>query len=858
LEAICPSQSAIARTVFGGCCLQRIYSRGQLSSGAEPRCATSSPTNWHQPYKASCFSSLRGKRSVDPSPQSCLCPGAILSHCPLKPFTAKTRTLRYRNGPSTAGFLPESAASALESIPALSVQSLTSHCHSLPSGKCYICSDTRDTQLARKPVALPFNSMASTSPDEIIRSASNTLNLSHGELQNSDILPDFLTVAGPPHLSLAQNGGAAHIMHALPPLFPTKSEAATLMPASMHVPLTNPALPTDVSLPDMLNPSTPVRAPPPGFLSEFPPSGDPLVMQGLLNNHIPIASSSTASSSQHPPSLLPSPLNLTTFKTPSSLASAFDTMSVRHNAPQSFFSNGPSGSGSGQALSSNSSSLSPESHLSVFGGPVGVDMVPGDGVAADSTLPHHVVVAQMFSKYVLPNLDERRSHASPRMNKISRSVLESCTKGAPNEAIPKITELINQLKLTGSLVLEQPTPPLDQVPLSPVKASSASPPLLLPVAASSGTLPSAPGPSLIPISHQSPITDLNATLEVAGSRKRCASSVPTADDRMNKAMKMEPDDGLVVDMSQIAPPEVLPLPPVDIFSAVPIPPSGMVGVQSTSTFPFGSPGAPSRPPTRPPSPATLAALQSFSMNTVQPLPSNPVNPFSHLVSVSAPATQAKFEPVPAPPIAGAVPFPANPGSRSSWSEVPSAPPQRQLQHSYSAGQLPIHQGLGIPPAASVPFPPPANMYGSPSTSPKAGPLICAPLGRVSRSGSFSTNPFAFGFSDPPMENYDFQPQAHPSGNAMAENDKDRGRSDDSDDEEYDDDCISMDRRRARTQSRPTTGHGSSPEGGTHSSSTHANDIPQEYRADVDRIFFQYLNMICSNRTYSRRHSSSPC
>ena len=39
------------------------------------------------------------------------------------------------------------------------------------------------------------------------------------------------------------------------------------------------------------------------------------------------------------------------------------------------------------------------------------------------------------------------------------------------------------------------------------------------------------------------------------------------------------------------------------------------------------------------------------------------------------------------------------------------------------------------------------------------------------------------------------------------------------------------------------------EGG--STSGHGNEVPQEYRADVERIFFEFLNMICSNRTYAR-------
>lgn len=40
----------------------------------------------------------------------------------------------------------------------------------------------------------------------------------------------------------------------------------------------------------------------------------------------------------------------------------------------------------------------------------------------------------------------------------------------------------------------------------------------------------------------------------------------------------------------------------------------------------------------------------------------------------------------------------------------------------------------------------------------------------------------------------------------------------------------------------------SADGGS-SSSGHANEVPQEYRAEVERIFFEFLNSICSNRTF---------
>ena len=40
--------------------------------------------------------------------------------------------------------------------------------------------------------------------------------------------------------------------------------------------------------------------------------------------------------------------------------------------------------------------------------------------------------------------------------------------------------------------------------------------------------------------------------------------------------------------------------------------------------------------------------------------------------------------------------------------------------------------------------------------------------------------------------------------------------------------------------------GSRPKNGRRTSTTDANEIPAEYKADVDRIFFDFLSSICSN------------
>jgi hypothetical protein len=43
------------------------------------------------------------------------------------------------------------------------------------------------------------------------------------------------------------------------------------------------------------------------------------------------------------------------------------------------------------------------------------------------------------------------------------------------------------------------------------------------------------------------------------------------------------------------------------------------------------------------------------------------------------------------------------------------------------------------------------------------------------------------------------------------------------------------------------GSGSRPKASRRASTADANEIPQEFRSDVDRIFFEFLSNVCSNR-----------
>src|ERR1700732_5374247 len=109
------------------------------------------------------------------------------------------------------------------------------------------------------------------------------------------------------------------------------------------------------------------------------------------------------------------------------------------------------------------------------------------------------------------------------MGKISRSALESCTKGDPSEAIPKITQLMNLMMLTGTLVLDNPapapserSPPRDDPPLSPTGIRNTSPPA--PPVNSAEPVPTSAPPFLT-------ASDVGNLLDLHSSRKRCASSM---------------------------------------------------------------------------------------------------------------------------------------------------------------------------------------------------------------------------------------------------------------------------------------------------------------------------------------------
>jgi hypothetical protein len=455
---------------------------------------------------------------------------------------------------------------------------------------------------------------------------------------------------------------------------------------------------------------------------------------------------------------------------------------------------------------------------------------------------------------------------------------EACAVGHNSEAGLKIEKLMQLLSLATNLVAA--TPSLDHSVAGGLpdgspnngystagsnSSSRVSPPIALPPGL---VLPFQSDPSLARVSSVGSMKVDTADLGNHESRKRCASSVPIGDDRANKAPKREPLDD-IIPLAQHTPPSANHTPPLlqsgNIFQSQQQQQHTAASVVDPRTVTvFSSSNILSQPPSRPPSPSKL--IEGFSLVQQQP---------SQFSSPSKTPPQSDFDSNSSTPTATVSSFSTGLSNRASWSDgPPSMLPQRQHPHSRSSSSLVDLHGLGIP-SYNPPTFGPSAMQPSQHSGVNTGGSISPPLGRVSRTGSVSNgfvSPFAFGFSDvtaaaavaaagvtplgrpppsvaPPttVEAYDYS-KSRPSTATIARRNSDT-EEDYYDDSSDDEDGSSPSSRGYR--SRPSTSHGGS--SGQHSgadtngSSHHRDDVPQEYREEVDRVFFEFMNKICSNR-----------
>lgn len=382
----------------------------------------------------------------------------------------------------------------------------------------------------------------------------------------------------------------------------------------------------------------------------------------------------------------------------------------------------------------------------------------------------------------------------------------------------RIVELRKTISLVSELIAAtrlDDSPPLHRPGSSTATSATISPALL------NGGL-QYPSPPRAPQSESSPphLTDANA-MDVHGldsidlSRKRCASAVTATDgDRVVKAMKREPQ-------------------PVKIPSP---PPAGL----ASSILPEAKPSPP----------------RMFPFNPGDGVPS-----FGHSASVSPPSAIHGTNIVDLTDTASESDFgstsPTFPGT--SW---PGRPHSLQHRHTLSGGAVlngmggMHHHSMGMPGSSNVPLPfTAAGSFGH-------APISLHPqLQRQTRSMSHNAggpSPFAFGVPDSGSSSgsarHSFQDITRPSTSGGRETRHSSQEAVESDSE--DDHSPSMSQSASRDQSRsrpragqssrPSTSHGLSVDGSL-GNLNHGNEVPQEYRGEVDRIFFEFLNRICSDR-----------
>ncbi|KAJ3510287.1 hypothetical protein NLJ89_g4764 [Agrocybe chaxingu] len=323
----------------------------------------------------------------------------------------------------------------------------------------------------------------------------------------------------------------------------------------------------------------------------------------------------------------------------------------------------------------------------------------------------------------------------------------------------------------------------------------------------------------------------------------------------SKALKREPQEDAPLSLSINEAPLISAAAPA--FAAA-VPPASVGFPLMQSSY-----GSQSRPPSRPPSPpATFSARNSFSSMKPQTSASTT---FSFPAPTSAPHLPGTLPLTGTPIQAGFPPLP-----HSSWSD-PVIPSSSRHHHSLSAGSItaPI---VGTSAAAAAAAVPPAvlpNALPQPLTVPSNAVVstISPPIGRMSRSGSISgtnfKNPYAsLAYPDSTGVWHTTKAAATPTraagqsnwyfGSDSSHSSKKRSsaiqggsapptaHNSPSDDEDDDEESDSDESVVGKTTTHQPSGDRQS------TSSSAAAEMPPEYRADVDRIFFMFLNKLCSN------------
>ncbi|KAH9958285.1 hypothetical protein BC827DRAFT_1344972 [Russula dissimulans] len=523
---------------------------------------------------------------------------------------------------------------------------------------------------------------------------------------------------------------------------------------------------------------------------------------------------------------------------PSSIASAMDSMGLTGRS-RSGSAASPGrfvGGGSDLAFPSVTSASNHGSGYRLPPSEYDVSPPTEEDVGSDLAAPHMMVVDDVL-KTIMQTANQAR---------VDCSAGQTAHAGVKIDQLKKAITLVSEL-IAATRLADGPSPPSDKRSPPLVSGARASPPNL----SRSGAGPAFSG------------SDFSSQDSVGShdheSRKRCASSM-NEDDRAVKAMKMEPID----DFSQ----------PLSSFPYTP--PAIAPGIVNSHQVAF-----PSNPPSSPPSRPASSAGQPLHSQLNLYSRSLPSSAFPSSLNVAANGRAlSDFT----PPTSAAHPTISN--HVTSFNH----PPEQWLEHSgpFAPSHRPSMSGSRLngdiemkniiignspafaSPAAGFPSLPAAAPHSTPPAT-TVSPSLLQSVSRTSRSNSLSNpppgDPFAFGV---PVSESTIDERAEYHVNASR---PDTGfsrshspvSSPDDDDDDHDSDAgsPSHSRYRARNGSvgeafsrsgprRPLVNRTSmdnfSASVGTNGSATssHSNEVPQEYRTEVDRIFFEFLNKICSN------------
>ncbi|KAI0321664.1 hypothetical protein OF83DRAFT_1168298 [Amylostereum chailletii] len=629
--------------------------------------------------------------------------------------------------------------------------------------------------------------------------------------------------------------------------------------------------PMDIGPVDSMPPPAPLDGTPsPGVLSAFQHTGH----DGYLGDSISDISARTHSSpggasassyASNPSSPAIPGVNPGYSIQPTSIASALDNIGLPDARSRSASSASPGHLGPGVDLvTPSTNSGPPTSQSSGFHFPPsdfdGTSNNGGDGSFEIPGGPHLMVVGDMLKKYAFFHISRRLILIPFSIMHTANSARQACSLGHSATAGVKIDELKKTIALVSELIaatrlVDGPSPPSDTV--SPVRAS---PPRLSRHGQGSHFQQMVQQKGQPNLDSQALDSGTSGSPGDTESRKRCASNI--GEDRVLKALKLEPQE----DQSMLPP-----IPSASSFTFT-MPPSGSlspsagIDPQVISAFPSTS-ASQSRPASSHGTsfqqqlnlfhPSNLTPPATIGFQGGPPMPPAPLN----LVSTSSRASIDFSPPSSAPATHTNMPghITAYGHPPEAWAQQAPAFTRHQHHHSLSGdlnGNVEIQNlimtGSSSFPS-SAPFTP-ASSSLAPSASAPAS--IGHPPPRMSRSNSLSASqadPFAYAVAPSVIEEHvEYQHSRPPTAISPEHSPPTDG------DDDQDSDTGSPPSRGEYYRSRgdsmdfgnPSTGHrrsfGAMDSLSTPQATNHSNEVPQEYRGEVDRVFFEFLNKICSN------------